>query len=222
MSKQLFDSLMKRTYPKGIGFAFSYRTATAPIEEQRKKVGIFFKHLHSLTHDPHEVKLYELFPIKYEVELGFMISKAGRNIPKEDAMYHIGGYFLTIDFTSSELFEARKRSESWCLYKNGENFMPVSPFIEPSKIKDPNNLDLELRVNGETKQKANTSQLVLNIAELISLSSKYTTLNEGDLFLTGTPAGADIVKQDDRIYASLTQGEEVLGELNFKIKLEHK
>ncbi len=221
MSKAIFDGLFKRSHPKGIAFAFSYRNPAVPIEEQRKgKPAIFFKQLSTMIKNPQEVKLYSTWPIKYEVELGFMINRSGRNLTPEEALYHVGGYFLLIDFTATELFNARQRGEAWCIYKNDDNYFPISSFIEKDKIKNPDNLDLELRINGEVKQKANTSELIWNIPDLISQTSKYVTLNEGDLFLTGTPAGSNPVNQGDRIYATLTQGNEVLTDLNFTVKLD--
>eukprot|EP00330_Aristerostoma_sp_ATCC50986_P006402 CAMPEP_0114596238 /NCGR_PEP_ID=MMETSP0125-20121206/18217_1 /TAXON_ID=485358 ORGANISM="Aristerostoma sp., Strain ATCC 50986" /NCGR_SAMPLE_ID=MMETSP0125 /ASSEMBLY_ACC=CAM_ASM_000245 /LENGTH=69 /DNA_ID=CAMNT_0001798987 /DNA_START=283 /DNA_END=489 /DNA_ORIENTATION=- len=69
-------------------------------------------------------------------------------------MEHVGGYFLLLDFTQCKIGEGRKRGESWCLFKNGEGMMPVSDFIEKDKIKDPHNLNLELKVNGDVKQAA--------------------------------------------------------------------
>jgi len=222
MSKALFESLLHRTYPKGIGYAFAYRVPGISIEEQRKnKLFIFLKHFSSLAHDPKEVKLHTTWPIKYEVELGLLINKTGRRIAKEDALYHVGGYLLLIDFTSMENAEARKRGESWCIYKNDINFMPVSNLIEKNLVKNPDNLELELKINGQTKQKVNTSELIYNVPELISHSSQYMTLNEGDIILTGTPAGSDILKQDDRVYATLKQDNEILTDLNFKVKLGH-
>lgn len=221
MPKQIFESLFKVSYPKGIGFAFSYRNPAIPIEQQRQgRIFTFFKHLHTLTYNPKEVRLHATFPIRYEVELGLMINKGGRNIPIENALNHVGGYFLCIDFTASENSEARKRGESWELYKNDDNYFPVSQFIEKKAIKDPGNVDLELRVNGQTKQKGNTNELIWTIPELISETSKRATLQEGDLFLTGTPAGSSTVNNDDRIYAQLSQGDQILADLNFKVKLE--
>jgi len=223
MSKAIFDGLFKRSHPKGIAFAFSYRDPAIPIEQQRKdrpRPAIFFKQLSTMVKDPHEVKLYSTWPIKYEVELGFMINRSGRNLTPQEALYHVGGYFLLIDFTATELFNARQKGDAWCIYKNDDNYFPISSFIDKEKIKNPDNINLELRVNGEVKQKANTSELIYSIPDLISQTSKYVTLNEGDLFLTGTPAGADVVKQDDRIYATLSQGDEVLADLNFTIKLD--
>ena len=221
MAQNIFKSLFKRTYPKGVGFAASYRNASTPIEDQRKRNPILFlKHLSSLTQDPKEVRLHGIWPIKYEVELGFIIGKGGRNIQKDQALYHIGGYFLLIDFTATEITQARKRGESFCLYKNDDNYFPIGSFIEKDVIKDPDNLDLELKINGQTMQKANTSELVHDVSELISYTSKYLTLNEGDLFLTGTPDGSAEINQDDRIYATLSQEGEVLSDLNFKVRLE--
>jgi len=222
LSKVVFESLFKRTYPKGIAFAFSYRNPSIPLEEQRKnRPTIFFKHLSGLTFNPQEVNLRATWPIKYEVELGFLINKQGRNIPEDQAMYHVGGYFLLIDFTYTELFEGRKRGDPWCIYKNDENLFPIGPLIEKEKVINPDDLDLELRVNGQVKQKTNTSELIFKVPELISQTSKYVTLNEGDLFLTGTPSGASEIRNNDRIYAQLSQKGEILSELNFNVKLNH-
>jgi len=134
-------------------------------------------------------------------------------------MEYVGGYFLLLDMTRSSIGEFRKAGLSWCICKSADEFLPVSKFIEIGSIRDPHDLELELKINGKTRQKANTNQMNFKIPDMISYVSRYMTLHEGDLFLTGTPDGIGSVINGDQLEATLKQNNEELARLNLKINI---
>jgi len=217
MSKSLFESLLKTTYRKGIGFGFNYKHPRLPVSVKRPC--LFLKDLNTIVYNPKEVALQDKGPIFHEIELGFIVSRSGKNIPKENAMEFVGGYFLLNDLTSQRVIEGMKIGESWCIHKNADNFFPLGEFIPKEIIKDPHNLTLELKINGEIRQNGSTRDMVFRIPELISFASSYMTLNEGDLFLTGTPPGPGPLKNGDYLEGKLIQDGKCISELNFAVKL---
>ena len=92
---------------------------------------------------------------------------------------------------------------SMLLNKGFDTSCPVSKFLLKSSIADADNVDLELSVNGELRQKSNTRELIANCSQIISYLSKYFTLEYGDLILTGTPSGISYVKNGDVIEAKM-------------------
>ena len=113
---------------------------------------------------------------------------------------HIGGYVLALDMTDREAqSRAKKCGLPWTLGKSFDTSCPVSRFIEKSCIADPHNVELWLNVNGVTRQRASTSEMIFSIPYLISWISHQMTLEPGDLILTGTPAGVGPVHAGDHI-----------------------
>jgi acylpyruvate hydrolase len=137
--------------------------------------------------------------INHEVELAVVIGKRGKNIQLSDAHDYILGYALGLDMTLTLDME----KNSMTLMKAFDTSCPLSKFIARPQIPDPDNVDLELRVNGELRQKGNTRDMVANCAQIISYLSRYFTLEYGDVILTGTPAGIAQVRAGDVIDAKL-------------------
>ena len=140
--------------------------------------------------------------ILHEVELGVVMSGGGKDIKEEDVMNHVLGYVLALDMTIN--LELDKYSIM--LLKSFDTSCPIGAFIPKDRIKDIDNLDLKLTVNGEVRHDGNTRDLLRKVPYLISYLSKYFTLGYGDLILSGTPAtknGVASVKHGDVIEASL-------------------
>jgi 2-keto-4-pentenoate hydratase/2-oxohepta-3-ene-1,7-dioic acid hydratase in catechol pathway len=127
--------------------------------------------------------------VDYEVELALVIGRAGRNIPRAQAYDHIWGYTIVNDVTARD---RQKNHKQWFLGKALDTFCPMGPWIATADEVDPENLDLETRVNGELRQRANTRDLIFGIPELIEAISAGLTLLPGDIIATGTPAGVGI------------------------------
>ena len=124
----------------------------------------------------------------WEVELAVIIGKKASYVSEIDAMDHVYGYVLHNDV--SERAYQLEHSGQWVKGKSCDSFAPVGPFIATSdEIKDPNNLDLWLKLNGEVMQKSNTSDFIFNIQSVVSYISQFMTLLPGDIISTGTPFG---------------------------------
>lgn len=95
---------------------------------------------------------------------------------------------------------------------------PVSRFIRLDEITDLHNLDLYLNINGVQRQSGNTKDLTYNSFELISYISKYMTLDEGDMILTGTPKGASEIHIGDRLEAGLIENGREIVKMTFNVK----
>jgi 2-keto-4-pentenoate hydratase/2-oxohepta-3-ene-1,7-dioic acid hydratase in catechol pathway len=125
--------------------------------------------------------------LDYEVELAAVIGKRGRNIPVERALDHVFGYTIMNDVTGRDL---QRTHLQWFKGKSLDTFAPMGPVIvHKSLIPDPQNVRLRLRVNGEQRQNASTSDMVFGVAQLISSLSAGMTLEPGDILATGTPEG---------------------------------
>lgn len=157
----------------------------------------------------------------YELELGIIIGRGGRHIPKEKAMEHVGGYTLFNDMSDRSSMGGGKFID-WYAMKAPDGFAPMGPYILlPGKDVDPHNLRLKLWVNGELRQDATTGDMVWKVDEQIAYLSTIATLQPGDVIATGSPAGNAAVwgkylKSGDEIEGEI-QG---IGKQKFKIKAE--
>ncbi|HEY7914756.1 MAG TPA: fumarylacetoacetate hydrolase family protein [Blastocatellia bacterium] len=125
--------------------------------------------------------------VDYEAELAVVIGKQGRSIASINAYEHIAGYTIMNDVTARDL----QRSESqWARAKGLDTFAPCGPWlVTADEMTDPHSLDISLRVNGEARQRSNTSDLIFKIPSLIEFISEDLTLLPGDIISTGTPSG---------------------------------
>jgi 2-keto-4-pentenoate hydratase/2-oxohepta-3-ene-1,7-dioic acid hydratase in catechol pathway len=106
-------------------------------------------------------------------------------------MNYVAGYLIHNDI-SERTFQL-ERSGQWVKGKSADTFAPLGPFMATSdEIDNPNNLDLWLKVNGEMLQQSNTSDMIFNIAQILSSISHYMTLLPGDIISTGTPSGVGL------------------------------
>lgn len=125
--------------------------------------------------------------LDYEGELAVVIGKRGKGIVKEEALDYVFGYTIINDITARDL---QARHKQFLLGKSLDTSCPMGPWIvHKSLILDPNKLHIETKVNGETRQKANTEQFIFNVETIISTVSQGMTLEPGDIIATGTPAG---------------------------------
>jgi 5-oxopent-3-ene-1,2,5-tricarboxylate decarboxylase/2-hydroxyhepta-2,4-diene-1,7-dioate isomerase len=157
---------------------------------------------------PHEVPIVypkHLTRVDHEIELALVISDIAKNISPDEAMDHVAGYTIANDITARDMQKQdQAKQHPWFRSKNFDTFCPIGPYFVPrDAIKDVHNLELELKVNGETRQKSNTSNMVFKIPEIISYLSKHMTLLPGDIILTGTPEGISPLKVGDVVEASI-------------------
>jgi 2-keto-4-pentenoate hydratase/2-oxohepta-3-ene-1,7-dioic acid hydratase in catechol pathway len=136
--------------------------------------------------DPHTGVTSEL---DYEAELGVIIGKGGRGISKADALDHVWGYTIINDVTARDL---QKDHKQWFLGKSLDTHAPMGPWAVTRDEVGDGSLDLLCAVNGETRQKATTADLIFDIPTIIETISAGITLQPGDIIATGTPVGVGI------------------------------
>ena len=154
---------------------------------------IFFGKVNSAVIGPDEPVVYKksLTRVDPEIELALIIGKEGANISESDAPGYIAGYTIMNDVTARDMQRVdMDQSSPWTRSKGIDTFCPMGPVIVlPDEIREPVELDLEMLVNGQTRQKDNTRSLMFKIPKLISYISSYHTLFPGDVISTGTPEG---------------------------------
>ena len=174
-----------------VGLNYAKHAAESGMEVPKEPV-LFFKASSALA-GPNDAIIIPKGSEKtdWEVELAIVIGKKASYISKDDALDHIAGYVLHND-VSERAFQL-EGSGQWVKGKSCDTFAPLGPFIATTdEIKDPNNLHLWLKVNGEMMQNSNTSDFIFNVQEVVSYISQYMTLLPGDLISTGTPFGVGL------------------------------
>ena len=127
----------------------------------------------------------------WEVELAVVIGAKASYVSEEDAMKHVAGYVLHNDISEREY--QLERLGQWVKGKSCDTFAPLGPFMATTdEIEDPHQLRLWLKLNGETMQDSNTSDLIFGIPKLVSYISEFMTLLPGDVISTGTPFGVGL------------------------------
>jgi 2-keto-4-pentenoate hydratase/2-oxohepta-3-ene-1,7-dioic acid hydratase in catechol pathway len=133
--------------------------------------------------------------VHYEAELVIVIGRKGRRIPASQALEHVLGYTVGNDISARD-FQRREMAQGFILHGKGfDTFAPLGPVVN-TEI-DGRDLAIALRVNGETKQKSRTSQLIFGVEQLIEDISSFTTLEPGDVIYTGTTSGVGPIKPGD-------------------------
>ena len=128
----------------------------------------------------------------WEVELGVIIGKQTKNISKDKSMDHIFGFCIVNDVSERE-YQLERSSGQWDKGKAFDTFGPIGPYIvTKDEIKDVQNLNLQLKLNGKIMQKGNTHDMIFKINHLVSYLSFFMTLKPGDIITTGTPPGCGI------------------------------
>ncbi len=126
--------------------------------------------------------------LDYEVELAVILGDTLHNATPAEARRAIIGYTLMCDY--SERSYQLEHGGQWTKGKSYDTFAPFGPvFVSKDEIPNPDNLTLQLKVNGEIRQHASTSELIMPVADLVAYVSRFMTLNAGDVISTGTPGG---------------------------------
>ncbi|MFC4025458.1 fumarylacetoacetate hydrolase family protein [Oceanobacillus longus] len=146
----------------------------------------------------------------YEAELAIMIGKEAQNITREEALQYVFGYTIANDVSSRDW---QMRTHQWMLGKSVDQYCPIGPvLVTADEIDDPQQLDIQLYLNGEIRQHSNTSKMIYDCISIISYLSSHMTLRPGDIILTGTPEGV-ILGMDPRTRQYLQHGDETIIEI---------
>ena len=143
----------------------------------------------------------------YEAELGVVIGERVRGVSKENAFEAVRGYLCANDVSARDL---QFSDGQWTRGKSPDTFCPVGPMVPRDEIPDPHALRIRTIVSGEVLQDSTTANLIFGVDEIISYASQTTTLEPGDLILTGTPAGVGVFRDPQRL---LRPGDEVTIEI---------
>jgi 2,4-diketo-3-deoxy-L-fuconate hydrolase len=144
--------------------------------------------------------------VDWEVELAVVIRGRASYVTVEQAAGHVAGYVLHNDY--SERSFQLERGGQWVKGKSADTFAPLGPFLAtPDEVGDAARLQMWLTVNGETRQRSSTANMIFNVIELISYISGFMTLLPGDVISTGTPSGVGLGMKPAPVY--LKAGDEV-------------
>ena len=160
---------------------------------------IWFKAPSSLL--PHEGTIEIAFPehqTDFEVELAVVIGTRAKDVPVERALDAVFGYTIGEDISDRDL---QRDEKQFARAKSFDTYTPIGPFIYTDV--DVSDLQIELRQNGETRQRARTSQMIYSVAEIVAFASQSLTLLPGDVIITGTPYGVGPIRDGDALEATI-------------------
>ena len=144
----------------------------------------------------------------YEAELGVVLGATVKQVSRENALEAVAGYVVANDVSARDLQFA---DGQWTRGKSPDTFCPVGPLVPVSDVSDPHALGIRAILNGETVQDSTTANLIFGIDEVIAYVSQTSTLEAGDLILTGTPAGVGVFRDPQRL---LQPGDEITIEID--------
>jgi len=152
----------------------------------------------------------------HEVELAVVVGKVATRVKRKDAYRYIAGYCICNDVTARDVQSKDiEQRHPWFRSKSFDTFTPLGPWIVTSdELRLPLHLDLECRVNGTVRQKANTRDLVFSVPEVIEFVTRYITLEPGDIVSTGTPEGIGPIRHGDVVSCRIRG----IGELENPVK----
>lgn len=143
-----------------------------------------------------------------EVELTVVIGRRAQGVPAAEALEYVAGYCIGLDISI-------RGPEERSLRKSVDSYTVLGPWlVTTDELADPSHLDLQISVNGELRQKANTRDLILGIPELIEFASSFYTLLPGDALLSGTPEGVGPIHPGDVMRAQI----ECVGEMSVDVR----
>ena len=142
--------------------------------------------------------------LHHEIELVVAIGTGGRDIPLDSALAHVYGYAVGLDLTRRDLqFAARDQGRPWDVSKGFDHSAPVSAIRPAAEMGHPEQGAIWLEVNGEARQRANLSEMIWSVPEILAELSSYYELRPGDLIFTGTPEGVGPVTRGDSLVGGI-------------------
>jgi 2-keto-4-pentenoate hydratase/2-oxohepta-3-ene-1,7-dioic acid hydratase in catechol pathway len=203
----------------GIGLNYSDHAAEAGMAVPTAPI-VFLKATTSITGPNDGIVLPKgSTKVDWEVELGVVIGTRAQYVDEASALKHVAGYCVVND-VSERNFQLERGSQ-WDKGKGCDTFGPIGPYLVTAhSIADPQNLDLWLDVNGESRQRGNTGTMVFGVAKLVSYVSQFMTLMPGDIIATGTPPGVGLGRNPPQFLKPgdvVTLGIEGLGEQRSRV-----
>lgn len=142
--------------------------------------------------------------IHFEAEILVKINRVGKNIQAKFAHKYYAEVGIGIDFTARDMqTQLKENGLPWALAKGFDSSAVISEFQPKDNFEDLQNISFDLKLNGDTKQKGNTKDMLFSIDEIIAYVSKFITLKKGDIIFTGTPSGVGPINVGDQIECSI-------------------
>lgn len=185
-----------------IGIGANYVSDKEDMPEILPEIPVFFFKPASSVIGPEEKIIIPAGAkqVKFESELAVIIGKEAKNVPESDVLDYVFGYTVGNDITAPSFFHG---DGHWTIGKSFDTFTPLGPVIETEL--DPFNVNVEARLNGTLKQDSPTELMIIPIRKMISYLTSVMTLNAGDVILTGSPVGAELVNTDDVIECEIKE-----------------
>jgi 2-keto-4-pentenoate hydratase/2-oxohepta-3-ene-1,7-dioic acid hydratase in catechol pathway len=199
VAKNYEDHRREMTGTIGSGAAGDQRPPNEPV--------VFLKPASCLVHDGGRVLIPPgVANVHWETELAVVVGSALHRAASEaEAMRAVLGYAVFLDMTARDLqAEAKRNGLPWTLSKGMDTFGPISEVVPAAQAPAWDTLELELRVNGEVRQKGATRDMIHGVPKILRHVSRFMTLEPGDVIATGTPAGVAACKPGDVLEAALT------------------
>lgn len=183
--------------PRIIGVGLNYAAHAAESGQEHPPQPMLFMMPSTAVIGPGEAIVYprQGKNVHYECELAVVIGRSARRVPEDSALQYVLGYTCANDVSERIIQAAEMELGCLLLGKGFDTFKPLGPWIETDV--DPSGLRLRTRLNGDTVQDANTSDLIFSVPKLISYVSDAITLLPGDVIITGTPSGVGPIAPGD-------------------------
>jgi 2-keto-4-pentenoate hydratase/2-oxohepta-3-ene-1,7-dioic acid hydratase in catechol pathway len=205
-----------------IAIGLNYSDHAAEAGMQIPKEPIIFNKAKSCICGPNDNTIIprDSSKLDWEIELGIVIGQRARYLSKDRALSVVAGYCLAND-VSERVFQI-ERAGQWTKGKGCETFGPLGPWlVTKDEIKDPQSLNMWLDVNGEKRQRGNTSTMIFDCAHIVWCCSQYFILEPGDVIITGTPPGVGLGMKPEQKFLKagdvVTLGIDGLGEQRQKV-----
>ncbi|MFS0638651.1 fumarylacetoacetate hydrolase family protein [Mesobacillus foraminis] len=185
-----------------VGIGANYVAKVEEIPEELPAIPVFFfKPVSSVIGPEEDIIIPEgIEQVKFESELAIVIGREAKNVPESEVLDYVFGYTVGNDVTAPQFF---RQDGHWTIGKAFDTFTPLGPVIETEL--DPFAIKVEARLNGTEKQNSATDLMIIPIRKMISYLSSVMTLKPGDVILTGSPLGAEMVQAGDVIECEIKE-----------------
>ena len=193
MASVAFTEIAPPSKVLAIGLNYADHAGEQAVEPPKSPL-IFVKTNNSICFDGDPITwcAEDSSQVDYEAELAVVIGTKARRVSEAAALNYVFGYTCCNDVSARD---AQFGDKQWVRGKSFDTFCPLGPYIVTAdEISDPQTLAIKCRVNGETLQDANTSQMIFGVAQLIAYCSRFMTLEVGDIIATGTPSGVGFAR----------------------------
>ncbi len=192
---------------KIVCIGWNYRSHVKELESDYPEFPtVFLKPTSCLIGDGDDIIIpHGVTNVQHEVELALIFGRTCKCVSESEALGCISHVAVFNDVSARDMqAQARKEGNSWDLSKGMDTFGPMSKPVPVEEVGDLQDLELRLEVNGEVRQSGNTRDMIFSIPFLVSYVTKYMTMEEGDILITGTPQGVSEIRPGDTVAASIS------------------